>query len=261
MITLGILSWNQREIVEDTLLAAQREAWHLERSGEDTQIVVVDNGSEDGSATSLMTMSRDKDLVIPNFTNVGNSIARNQILDEADRKEAEFVLFLDGDVHPISGSLMAMLEHMRMQPDCVYCVGFFSMNQTPNADLATKQVNSLKGSILVDHWDVAWTQYGLFRRSAIVAAEARFCEQYGPGWGWEDNDLHQHMHERGFHAHCFMDAVYLHRNHHSSWPLLKRAGIDPRSEYYRRKNLFLSRWGHRETPMMAAYRAAQFPDS
>src|SRR3712207_4249018 len=89
---------------------------------------------------------------------------------------------------------------------------------SPHRERATAYLFSLDGLPVEPASDVAWTQYGLFRRE-VFAAGVRFDTNApfdGAGWGFEDNDLAFQLEVKGFANQRFSGMTYLHRNVHSS---------------------------------------------
>src|SRR5205814_10348817 len=77
------------------------------------------------------------------------------------------------------------VEAVGMDPDCCTreCADVWTF---PPTDLNVK-----------DAW-IAYTQYGLFSRALFDVC--RFDPNYGPGWGFEDDDLFMQMLHKGIHA-------------------------------------------------------------
>ena len=91
---------------------------------------------------------------------------------------------------------------------------------------------------------VAWTQYGMFRRSVFedgVNWENKHPFD-GPGWGFEDNDLAFQMTLKGYVIQHFFRIVYLHRHLHSSFRSLHASGVDPALLYDLRKQFVIDKW-------------------
>jgi hypothetical protein len=100
-ITVAIVNWNTR----DLLLSCVR---HLKGLGvnETIQIIVVDNGSRDGSARALRATFGDVEL-IENDVNVGFAKANNQALQKS---KGRFILLLNPDCFPQPGAVESLKE-------------------------------------------------------------------------------------------------------------------------------------------------------
>ena len=116
--TIVILSFNKLSVTRQCVAAV---VGGTSFSGL-TELVVVDNGSTDGSAewirndlAALCASHRLSFKPILNGANVGCSTARNQALAAAT---GDFVTFLDNDVEPASpGWLDALRARMELEPD------------------------------------------------------------------------------------------------------------------------------------------------
>jgi glycosyltransferase involved in cell wall biosynthesis len=190
------------------------------------RVVVVDNGSDDGTREYLQMLA--KVIVVCNSTNLGSSVARNQGISKCNGNRS--VLLLDGDILYIPGSYR-MLSAI-MQKARVDCVGLDPDCCTAEASAISEIV--LPSAELVDGW-IAYTQYGLFSRK--VFNSCRFDEQYGIGWGYEDDDLFLQMVEHGFRVKQ-LQWKYYHLRRSSVHNLSKRgsdARLGERKEYFFRK--------------------------
>ena len=105
-ISAVILSFNRREALRHTLGVIRSQPWST-----GSQIIVVDNGSSDGSAAMVRAE-------FPEFTLV--ALASNVLIEGfnigAARAEGEFLLILDDDSWPEAGAIEAALEHMKSEP-------------------------------------------------------------------------------------------------------------------------------------------------
>ncbi|MGH2409566.1 MAG: methyltransferase domain-containing protein, partial [Chloroflexota bacterium] len=100
-IVLALLTWNTRDVSVESLRAHLREARMLRRLGQSPFLCVCDNGSLDGTAEAIRGLEAEVDLphrFIFNGRNLGNSTARNQIVDYALGCDADYLLFVDGDI-------------------------------------------------------------------------------------------------------------------------------------------------------------------
>lgn len=103
-LAIVIVNWNTRELLRACLDALQRFP-----AGVPTEVWVVDNASEDGSAD--MVISEYPDIrIIQNAANVGFSAANNQAIRET---EADFILLLNSDTEVAAGALTTALETAR----------------------------------------------------------------------------------------------------------------------------------------------------
>jgi SAM-dependent methyltransferase len=246
-VLLALLSWNTHSITKESLHAYILEAEMLERLGVLPFICVCDNGSQDGTAQELRRLEtglRVPHRFIYNAENRGNCTARNQIIDYARNLEADYLLFMDGDIEIVPFSSFAMMRYLEGHGSSVGCVGADSAGHAASREQTTPYLYTLRSFRVQATNLVAWTQYGMFRRE-VFDAGVRFDEQppfNGPGWGFEDNDLAFQIAVRGFENHRFFGMVYLHRSAHSSIRNLRRQAIDVRGLCEQRKQYVLRKW-------------------
>jgi glycosyltransferase involved in cell wall biosynthesis/SAM-dependent methyltransferase len=246
-VVLSLLTWNTRIASLDSLQAYLREAEMLQRLGHQPLICVCDNGSDDGTAKALRAL--DDSIPFPhrfilNSANLGNCVARNQIIDYAREVSASYVLFMDGDIEIVPFSSFAMLRYLETHGRRLGCVGAFSMGQTTLRERASKALFSIDPKRVESTNIVGWTQYGMFR-CALFEDDIQFDTTdpfNGPGWGYEDNDLAFQMELKGYRNDYFSGITYLHRNVRSSVQNLRRAGIDPNVLCQRRKQYLIEKW-------------------
>jgi hypothetical protein len=156
---------------------------------------------------------------------------------------ADYLLFMDGDIEVVPFSSFAMLRYMEHHGDRLGCIGACSAGQTPIRDRASRAFFSI-GKVETTNL-VAWTQYGMFRKEIFLDG-IRFEEGgpfTGPGWGFEDNDLAFQMEMKGYVNQRFFGMTYLHRDARSSIRIMKELGIDARNLYSKRKQYVIDKWG------------------
>jgi glycosyltransferase involved in cell wall biosynthesis len=132
-IVLALLTWNTCDVSVDSIAAYVQEAQMLTRLGHEPLICVCDNGSTDGTAERLRGMDAEIGLehrFIYNSQNLGNSVARNQIIDVALEFGADYVLFMDGDIEIVPFSSFAMMRYMEDSGSRLGCIGPHSGGQT-----------------------------------------------------------------------------------------------------------------------------------
>jgi GT2 family glycosyltransferase len=106
LISVVVVNWNRRELLRACLASLKRQ------EGTAFEIIVVDNGSEDGSPELA---ERDFDCrVIRNSENRGFCAANNQGIAAA---RGEFIALLNNDAEAEPGWLAALLHACRKGPD------------------------------------------------------------------------------------------------------------------------------------------------
>lgn len=115
-VAVAILSWNGRHHLETCLaaLAAQRDP------GVDWEILVLDNGSTDGTAEWLRKTSPPRVRLIRSDVNLGFCGGNNRLAREAE--DADALALLNNDTRPEPGWLAALVDALRSAPDDVAAV-------------------------------------------------------------------------------------------------------------------------------------------
>ena len=106
-LSIIILTWNQK----DTTLRCLKSLEPTE-SAIDTELIVVDNGSSDGTREAIK-QEFPQAIVIANACNVGVAAARNQGIKKASGK---YLLLLDNDTIANHTAISAMLTHLNTHP-------------------------------------------------------------------------------------------------------------------------------------------------
>jgi GT2 family glycosyltransferase len=107
-VSILILSWNTRELTLECLDSLPRSV----DDGLTYEVIMVDNGSRDGSAEALA--ERDDLELIGNPENRGYAAAVNQAYARA---RGDFVLLLNSDVEFEPGALSELLRFLRSRED------------------------------------------------------------------------------------------------------------------------------------------------
>ncbi|MBK7018667.1 glycosyltransferase family 2 protein [Candidatus Microthrix sp.] len=107
-VTTVIVNWNTVDLLDDCLASVAAEI----PDGFTHQVVVVDNGSRDGSAEWLRTRHPDVTL-IESPVNLGFCRANNLALRSSSSK---FVLLINTDARLTPGSFQAMLDRLSDDP-------------------------------------------------------------------------------------------------------------------------------------------------
>jgi len=240
-VTCMVLSWETKDDTELCIHSILRERELLKICGVDMKLIVVDNGSTDGTREYLKQQVGIDELIL-NDTNLGISKARNLGIN---KREGKYLFMVDSDISIVKGSFIAMLKYMEARPG-ITNVGANPLQITSDWD---KQTNFLKDISKPENtsrpqkniskiW--ALTQYGIFRSELFE--RFRFDESglMGlPGWGCEDDDLAWYMICEGYNFCLFNDIVYYHRGH-SSGKNLEARNIDPKTE--ERRAYVMNKW-------------------
>jgi hypothetical protein len=250
-IVLSLLTWNTREVSRKALRALIDEAQLLRRLDQEPHLCVVDNGSDDGTCEAIKNeLEACKSLRIPhrlidNKENTGNSEARNQIISYVRESSADYLLMIDGDIVVVPLSSFMMLLHMEKSGPNLGCLGADNTLQSPNEKEVSPYLAGVHNAMLREQKEIAWTQYGMFRRAVFESGvrfptDARF---QGPGWGFEDVDLAFQMIDKGFQLQHFVGMKYLHQHLQSSIDCMsKLPGLDGKAIFDSRKAWLIEKW-------------------
>ena len=141
-VSIIILNWNGRRYLKDCLQAV------FAQTTRDFQVVLVDNGSTDGSADLVRTHFPDVHL-IENTHNRGFAAANNQAIRATT---SEFVATLNNDTQVEPGWLEALLHAMEVAPHVGMCASKMMFADRPTV------INST--GISVDRVAIAWDRRG-----------------------------------------------------------------------------------------------------
>jgi glycosyltransferase involved in cell wall biosynthesis len=228
-----VLNWNELEVSRDSVRRLLKES---------VEVIVVDNGSTDGSKDCFRNLGdRIKFVDLP--TNMGASVGRNKGIEACT---GENIFLLDGDILYVLGTIAEYQKILDKNPDA-YCVGQNSMELLNRfghngvTDPIEADMRMSDEYEVSDWFPMAWTQYGLFRgdllRNVKFITEGAFGEA---GYGLEDDDFHKEMKRRGFTSLACSCPIYYHEAH-GGIRELNRAKKDTKMK--ERKKIFEKRWG------------------
>lgn len=196
MISVNILCWNNKDTLNETL-----KVLDYELCGRKHEIIVVDNGSDDGTAEFLArcTKKNPKIKAVINPANRGISKGKNQGIDKSS---GDLIVLLDGDIIPIPGSIICLIDYMKSN-QAVDAIGFLPNKWTNQknqmGDHGQKHHEEVCKELFDPHiHDSHCIYYGIYRRHVFNVC--RFCEEgeFGhPGYGWEDFDFYRQMEKAG----------------------------------------------------------------
>ncbi len=223
MVSICILNWNCLSELTQTIekLNAINNLIY--------EIIIFDQNSNDGSVNFLNKIKNEKIKIIFSQSNIGNSISRNKMINEA---KYDYVLLIDSDIVPIDNSIQEMLIFLENNKDFSF-IGYDFHNYTKTKTNVTKiQTKITNEDIKIMDFDTDYEnknlcyciplcQYGLFRKEMLIRCP--FPEFYPfneEGWGSEDNVVGYAWKENQIGKGAIIkDRVYYH-NKNSSGPLL-----------------------------------------
>src|ERR1035441_4987246 len=182
-IVLGMLTWNDKDTTLRNIDALLAEATRLRQFNFDPEVVVIDNGSTDGTKIALKKVKGIH--IISNKKNLGIAPARNQLFKYANNVDAEFTFSTDCDITVVPFSVMEMLRWLRPRAAMAACIGadWYKCTEDPNQSLTW--CPSITDARVFPHQ--APFHYGLWFTN--ILNRYKFDERFGPGWGGEDNDF------------------------------------------------------------------------
>ena len=108
LVSVIVVNWNTKDLLEDCLASVET---HLAQTPH--EIIVVDNGSTDGSA-DLLASRFPQARLIANEKNLGFGRANNQGMEVA---RGDLLLLLNSDARLPDGSICALAERLRQRPE------------------------------------------------------------------------------------------------------------------------------------------------
>jgi len=226
-LSINILTWNTCETLIETLRMLS-----IELLGIDSEIIIVDNGSTDGSACFA---------TIRNDHNLGISKGKNQGIEASKGK---YIMMIDGDVVPVRNSIRLLLKEMEAHPS-IQALGFHPNKWSNQKNKGTEIHHEDWCNKLVDITESKGhcCYYGMYQRDMFDAG-LRFDERYGPGYGYEDLDFFMEMKQRGikqYVCHINNAAGKYYHNINSSIRVMGRNAYEASNK--EREKIFSSKWG------------------
>lgn len=237
-LSICIVNWNTKE-----LLRACLQSIETAREGVRVEVIVVDNGSADGSAEMVREQFPEA-LLIANPDNRYYAAANNQALEAA---QAPLKLLLNSDIEVRPGGLASLVDWMHahpavgaVAPRLVYPGGSLqrSCRSFPDPDTVWYEVTGLSrifpGSRRFGKWRMTWWDYSDARpvdqpmasaflvRSEALAQVGLFDERFR--MYFNDVDLCRRLWDAGWEVWYTPDVTMVH-HHGGSTRLVKRRMI------------------------------------
>ena len=205
VVSCGQLEYTRRCI--EALRAAREEAHPIE-------LIVVDNGSTDGSAEWLA--AQDDLTLIANAENLGAPRARNQA---TARARGEWIAYLDNDVFVPPGWLGRALYHGAVDPR----VGAVALVANRASKFQQVPYEGTDDPVsIATHAEERFAEYarrgmdtdlftslGVLVRREVVDQIGGFDERFSP-WGFEDDDLSLRVRFAGWRNRVALDTFVYH---------------------------------------------------
>ena len=207
---------------------------------EDTEIIIIDNHSQDNTREVM-----DKWCIPENYPRLrgwrwrvikGQAKNRNFGIKHSHGK---YILLLDSDILYFPGSFDYLIKRFDDTQKGIKCIGFNPKNYTNDESEVDKSLPPLSVPLENPPESIALTQYGVFKADLFKRYKIWFDENFGTGYGWEDNDLALQMLKRGFSIKQ-VSLKYYHNRHTPHWWALHTPEFMRLQE---RKSYFKKKWG------------------
>jgi len=238
-ISVVIVTWNQAALLKECLASLRHNAGECR-----SEIIVVDNGSTDGSRKFLEDQPDLKTFF--NETNAGVSRARNQGISNA---AGRYIYMLDDDTIVHEGCLDRFVSFMDAHPDVWLCGGKQINGEGSTIPSARSFYNPLiilarrslwgytrmgKRQIakhLMQNWDHMDSRTVDWVSGASFCMRAEAVEKIGPldsgfFFGFEDLEWAYRVWNHGGKVAYLYDAVITHYVQRSSRKLFSRRALD-----------------------------------
>jgi glycosyltransferase involved in cell wall biosynthesis len=226
-LSVNVLTWNTMDTLHDSIHVLREEL-----TGQNAELIIVDNGSNDGCETFAS---------IKNPVNLGISVGKNQGIKAS---KGDYILLLDGDILPVPNSIRLLVKYLDEHPE-VDALGFYGNKfsnqknkhqQKHHEDFCNQLVD------VVEHTNHC-VYYGIYRRK-IFDAGVMFDEKFEAGYGYEDLDFYLQMKKAGFKQYvCHINHAGG-RYYHAVNSSIRNMGFEKYMETEKaRSKIFIEKWG------------------
>ena len=209
-------------------------------SGNGTKIIVVDNGSSDGTEDYLISKYPKTVQCLRNERNLFFPIAVNQGFKAAS---TDLVVLINNDVHPLKGYLETAIRHFTDKS--VFAVTFDETSSSWPQVTWRGKLQYLRGEDKSLPHLSAWASGGsaIFRKS-VWDELGGLDEIYSPGY-WEDIDIGWRAWKAGYQIIWEPKAKVIHQ-HESSFSLINRDYLN----LIKQRNELIFNWKNITDPEM-----------
>ena len=117
-VSILIVTWNSAPWIERCLTSIETASGGLRY-----EVLVFDNASNDGTAAIVRRSGGDRINCFESPANLGFAGAMNRLIEKA---KGEYLLCLNADAEPESGSIAKLVEHLERNPDVAGAVPLLS---------------------------------------------------------------------------------------------------------------------------------------
>lgn len=140
LVTVIVLNWNGKELLKDCLESLKKVDYP------NYNVLVVDNGSNDGSVSYVQTEFPDVELLILD-QNYGYAVGNNRGFEYANSNGAEYVIFLNNDTIVQADFMAPLLEPFNEQAIGQTVPKIFYANNKEKIWYAGGKINFWSGNI------------------------------------------------------------------------------------------------------------------
>lgn len=234
-----LLNWNELDVSKDSVRRLLKEPV--------LEVIVIDNGSTDGSKEFFRSIKDPKFKLIDLPENMGSSVGRNKGIDLS---KGEFIFSIDGDILFVKGTIREYEKILDKYQDA-YCVG-----QNSSALLAEYGHNGLPDMMEADFsmdtdytitegFPMIWCQYGTFRGD--ILRKVRFIDTPPFDsffYGFEDDWMYHEIKELGYVSLAVDKPLYYHSAHSGIKEIQRIHGEKAFNKKFADcKRVFEKRWG------------------
>ena len=204
----------------------------------DTEILVVDNNSQDNTKELLKKYDNNPKVKYWIWDIKGASYNRNWMVKHSQGK---YILLLDSDVLYESGSFDYLIKRLETAPKIDnYSFGVVGFTFFSFTNIMGEQARHLPpddSPFLYVYEPCVPCQYGVFLRELFFEHNIWFDENFGVGWGYEDDDFGVQMFQKGFLC-ATIEFKYYHNKNTEQYRELHHPDFtkfQERLQYYKQK--------------------------
>lgn len=165
MVSVVVTAYNVRAFIAETLRSVMSQPYA------NFEVIVVDDGSTDGTDRILESVSDDARISVIRQTNKGSSSARNA---GARAAKGEFLAFIDGDDVATSHRLHSSIEALQQYPDSALSYGRIDL-----IDEAGKTLSRRRSSRYRSGWVAGELRYRNFIPFSAITVKRKAFERVG----------------------------------------------------------------------------------
>jgi len=219
-VSFIVVNWNGKEVLRDCLDSIFKLDYPVH------EVIVVDNGSADGSVNMMQTDYADRVYIIALKKNLGAPAGRNFGMKRALETSVDLAFCLDNDLTIAPDAISKLIDVLdcdskiamagalilhQDRPDVIFSAGHV-INWTQNLVGTLGAGQKLQGQF-TDIWDVDYVGSGaMLVRASYIREHGVFDESY-IGYGYEDTEYGYRAKNLGLRVVCCADAKVWHRPH------------------------------------------------